>query len=218
MDWTRILTPLGLTAIVGAAATYFFALLKDARDRLKKLESDLLKSRDEAYGQIWRLTGALNLFGPAHSINCSTLSGQLTDWYFSKGQMLTEDSKSRYFLVQEVLNLCSLRNIWPTRPSDKLLFSGDKRTIPILRELRTTRLRIPDRGDEGSYELTELETHFRHFKEKCNNSPEEIPQDDAWLLLQFLMSAFRSRVTNELGSRTVIKSRAKRKEARRDAP
>jgi hypothetical protein len=215
MDWTQILTPVGVTAIVGAAATYFFTRLKDARDRLAKLESDLLKSRDEAYGQIWHLTGTLNLFGPAYSVNCSKLSGQLTEWYFSKGQTLTEDSKSRYFLVQEVLNFFSLRDFWPTRPSDELLYNGMKRTIPTLREHRHARLGIPVKGDEGTYELEELEAYFYAFKERCN-SRKEIPQEDAWLLLQFVMSAFRSRVTNELGSRADVRSRKTRRSARRD--
>lgn len=210
MDWTQILTPVGLTAIVGAAATYFFTLLKDARDRLAKLENDLLKSRDEAYGQIWHLTGVLNLFGPAHSVNCSTLSGQLTEWYFSKGQMLTEDSKSRYFLVQEVLSFCNLRKIWPSRPPDELLYNGKKRTIPTLRERRATKLGIPVRGNEGEYEVGELETYFHRFKERCKPSLEEGSQEDAWLLLQLVMSALRSRVTNELGSRVDVRSLKKR--------
>jgi hypothetical protein len=206
MDWTAVLTPVGVTAIVGAAATYFFTRLKDARDRIEGLENDLLKSREEAYGQIWHLTGALNLFGPARSVNCARLSGQLTDWYFSKGQMLTENSKSRYFLVQEVLNFYNLRRICPSRPIDELLYGGERRTIAVLRELRATGLAIRVKGDEATYRLAELETYVRNFKAACNRSPEAISQVDAWLLLQLVMSAFRSTVTAEIGSRVETRS------------
>lgn len=209
MNWSHFWTKAAL-AILGAVLAYIAALLKDARDRIGTLETDLLKSRDKAYIQIWKLTGALNLFGPPHPINCTTLSQQFTDWYFSKGQMLTEDAKSRYFLVQELLNLYLLRNIMPTRPSDELLFAGEKRTIATLRDRRSKRLDIPDRGDQGTYSVKELETYFASFKQSPSAGSEE-RSEDAWLLLQFVMSSFRSEATNELGSRADVRSRKRTK-------
>jgi hypothetical protein len=180
--------------------------LKGRIARIDRLERDLLKSRGDAYGEIWTLTGALNLFGPANSINCTKLSRDLTGWYFSKGQLLTKESKPRYFLVQEVLNFFRLRGNSPSRPSDERLYSGEKRTIEAVRAYRAERLAIPARGDEASYAFGELERYVRQFKTKCNQSPEEVSAEDAWLLLQFVMSAFRSCVTQELGSRDVVHS------------
>ena len=206
MNWSQLWTQ-GALAVLGAVLAYVAALLKDARDRIGTLETNLLKSRIEAYGDIWKLTGALNLFGQAHPVDCAALSEQFTEWYFSKGQMLTEESKSRYFLVQEVLNFYCLRNIRPVRPSGELLFSGSKRTITALREHRFARLSIPVRGNEGVYELGELESYVRQFKTKRIDS-EEMPEN-AWLLLQFVMRAFRSGVIDELGSRADVRSRAK---------
>jgi hypothetical protein len=181
--------------------------LKGRLARIDRLERDLLKSRGDAYGEIWALTGALNLFGPANPINCTKLSRDLTGWYFSKGQLLTKDSKPHYFLVQEVINFLRLRGISPSRPSDERLYSGENRTIKAVRAYRAERLAIPARGDEASYSFAELETYVRDFKSKCNQSlPEEVAAENAWLLLQFVMSAFRSCVTEELGSRDVVHS------------
>ena len=205
MDWTSVLTSLGVAGVVGAGATYFFNRLNDARGRIERLETDLMKSRDEAYGQIWNLTGALNLFGPAHPVHCANLSGELTNWYFSKGQMLTEDSKLQYFLVQEVLNFLRLRGISPCRPSDELLYSGEERTIDAVRARRAERLAVEAKTNEGSYTFEELAACVDDFKSTCNPSREEV-SENAWLLLQFVMSAFRSRVTKELGSRVAMSS------------
>jgi hypothetical protein len=214
MEWSAAITSLGVPAAVGAlvAALISYPLnrkiehLKGRIARIDRLERDLLKSRSDAYGEIWTLTGALNLFGPTCSVNCAMLSKDLTSWYFSKGQLLTSESKPRYFLVQEVLNFFRMRGIALIRLSDELLYGGEKRTIEAVRAHRTARLGIPARGDEANYAFAELERYVRRFKEKCNPPSEEASPEDAWLLLQFVMSAFRSCVTQELGSRDVVHS------------
>jgi hypothetical protein len=215
MNLTDVIKLLAASTVVSAlvAALISYPLnrklehLKGRIARIDRLERDLLKIRGDAYGEIWTLTGALNLFGPANLINCTKLSKDLTGWYFSKGQLLTKESKPRYFLAQEVINFLRLRGISPSRPSDELLFSGENRTIQAVKAHRAERLAIPARGDEASYSFAELETFVRDFKVKCNQSlPEEVSSEDAWLLLQFVMSAFRSCVTQELGSRDVVHS------------
>lgn len=214
MNLTDVIKLLGASTVVSAlvAALISYPLnrklehLKGRIARIDRLERDLLKSRGDAYGEIWALTGALNLFGPTISVNFTKLSKDLTNWYFSKGQLITKESKPRYFLVQEVLNFFRMRSMVLSRPSDELLYSGEKRTIEAVRAHRAARLAIPARGDEGNYTFAELETYVRKFKGKCNQSPEEVSPEDAWLLLQFVMSAFRSCVTQELGSRDVVHS------------
>lgn len=216
MEWPAAITSLGVPAAVGAvvAALVSYPLnrklehLKGRLARIDRLERDLLKSRGDAYGEIWKLTGALNLFGPTISIDFANLSIDLTNWYFSRGQLLTMESKPRYFLVQEVLNFFRMRGIAVSRPSDEVLYGGEKRTIEAVRAHRMARLRIPAKGDDANYSFSELETYVRTFKATCNQSPNEVSPEDAWLLLQFVMSAFRSCVTQELGSRDVVHSSA----------
>jgi hypothetical protein len=175
--------------------------IKSAQEKVKRLESERLKRGEGAYEEIWTLTRALNLFGPANSVDCAKLSEDLTTWYFSKVQTLTNESKARYFLLQELLNFFRMRSITLSRPSDELLYSGESSTIQALRAYRAERLAIPAKGDEASYPLGDLETYVRKFKAKCNRPPEEVSPEDAWLLLQLVMSAFRSGITQELGSR-----------------
>ncbi len=181
--------------------------VKAAQQRVERLESELLKSRDEAYDEIWKLTGAINLFGSPTSVNYDELSLGLTHWYFPKGRVLTEDSKSRYFLVQEVLNFLSLRKTPLKRPSGEILFSGNERTIDAVRTCRTRQLGVAAKGNEGSYTLQELAECVSHCKQKFLAAPNETePSEVAWLLLQFVMSAFRSGLVEELGSRDHVQS------------
>jgi hypothetical protein len=214
MNLTDVIKLLGASTVVSAlvAALISYPLnrklehLKGRIARIDRLERDLLKSRGDAYGEIWALTGALNLFGPTISVNCSKLSKELTSWYFSKGLLLTSESKPRYFLVQEVLNFFRMRGISLSRPSDDVLYGGEKRTIEAVRAHRAARLAIPARGDEASYAFADLEAYVREYKAKYNHTPEDVSSEDSWLLLQFVMSAFRSCVTQELGSRDVVHS------------
>ena len=92
-----------------ANATENIERVKATLLRMERLESELLKSRGEAYGEIWKLTHSVNLFGPTMATDDAELSAQLRDWYFSHGWALTVDAKRRYFLVQEVLNYLHMR-------------------------------------------------------------------------------------------------------------
>ena len=127
-----------------------------ALDRAERLEADLIKSRGEGYGEIWKLTGSLNLFGPRGDVETEDLSAQLKNWYFENGWVLTDTSKRRYFLVQEILNFGMFTSISFRRPAGEELFSSPKRPVDVLRQLRSTLLNVEGRGDEGSYAVSEL--------------------------------------------------------------
>ena len=178
--------------------------VKVALARVERLEADLLKSRGEAYGQIWRLTASLNLFGPITPIDNSELSQQLKNWYFERGWVLTQESKRRYFLVQEVLGFLKLRSIAFRRPGDEFLFGSESRPIELLRQMRLETLNIKVRGDEGSYSIEELETCVSEWKSQSLKSSGEDQSESAWILLQFVLSAFRSGIVDELGSREAV--------------
>jgi len=69
--------------------------LKSGLRRVERLETDLFQLRSAGYGQIWQLTGALNLFGSECHADCVQLSDRLKDWYFEHGHVLKDESKSR---------------------------------------------------------------------------------------------------------------------------
>jgi hypothetical protein len=56
--------------------------VKAALLRMERLESDLPKSRGDAYGEIWKLTGSINLFGPVIPASCAELSARLRGLVF----------------------------------------------------------------------------------------------------------------------------------------
>src|SRR5262249_39704248 len=152
-----------------------------------------------------KLTGSLNLFGPITDVKTEDLSGQLKDWYFEHGWVLTEGSKRRYFLVQEVLNFAMLRSFSFRRPADELLFSSTTRPVDVLNKLRSTLLGVEGRGDEGKYEVTELEKHVSAWKSQVlTNNGQEYLAERNWVLLQFVLSQFRSGIVEELGSREIV--------------
>src|SRR5262249_47289557 len=57
-----------------AAAEERLEHIKAALIRVERLEADLVKSRGEGYGAIWKLTGSLNLFGPETELDCKKFS------------------------------------------------------------------------------------------------------------------------------------------------
>lgn len=176
--------------------------------RMERLESDILKNRDDAYGEIWKLTGAINMFGNPLPVDCETLSLGLTNWYFPKGRLLTEDSKSRYFLVQEVLNFLLVRGIQLKRPSGEVLYCGEQRPIDAVRDCRARLLGVAPKPNEGNYTIDELHACISHCKAKLSAAPHPAEsQESAWLLLQFVMSAFRSCLVEELGTRNPVHAR-----------
>jgi hypothetical protein len=119
--------------------------------------------------------------------------------------MLTRKAKPRYFLVQEVLNFFMTRSIAFSRPAGEKLFVGSDRTLKLLREVRKQELGIEPRDDEAFYPFSELEGYVNAFKARLP----EASGEKAWLLLQFVMSAFRSQVTQDLGSREEVQTLAR---------
>jgi len=193
--------------------------VKSALQRVERLQSDLLKSRDDAYGDIWKLTGAVNLFSTPLPVDCAALSTSLTNWYYAKGWLLTSESKARYFLLQETLNLLALRSVSLNRPSDEVLFGGDTRTVDVLRRLRSEQLQVAPRGDDGHYPIEELAACVNCCKIRLSHGNNgQVSREFGWLALQFVMSAFRSRLTLELGSRDMIQSSAAVEEHRVERP
>jgi len=176
--------------------------VKAALQRLERLEGELLKSRDSAYGEIWQLSKCVNLFGPTVPVDCSAVSRSLTDWYFIKGRLLTQNCRQVYFAIQEVLNFYDVRSIAPTRPTPDVLFCSKKRPVDVLIALETDRLGIPSKGNLVTYSQAELSSYVDNFKARFSSPRAEAADaEDAWLLLHFLMSTLRSRLGNELGWR-----------------
>jgi hypothetical protein len=139
------------------------------------------------------------------SADDAKLSAQLRDWYFSHGWALTVDAKRRYFLVQEVLNYFHMRGISFRRPADEQLFGRSARPIEVLREFRARELQIEARGDDANYSIGELEACVSAWKSRHGaNGRGETNPEHAWVLLQFVMSAFRSCMVEELGSRSNV--------------
>ena len=185
-----------------ASASERIESVKAALLRMERLESDLLKIRGYAYGEIWKLTGSINLFGPAMPASCAELSAKLRDWYFLHGWVLTQEAKKKYFLVQEVLNFLLMRSIPVTRPADEQLFGDSGRPIEILSGLRTREVQLEPRAEDADYSIAEMEACVSAWKSSQNvtDSGKKDPEQ-AWIVLQFVMSVFRSRLVLELGSR-----------------
>ena len=172
---------------------------KSALDRMERLEAELAKSRGAGYGAIWKLTGSLNLFGPESTINSKELSSKLTDWYFEHGWVLSEESKSRYFLVQEILNFGFLQSITYKRPADEELYGSTDRTLDVLKLLRFMLLEIKILKKNVEYNVDELETYVVSWKfPKSKNNSKEANAETNWVLLQFVLSAFRTHMIKEL--------------------
>ena len=181
--------------------------VKAALQRLERLEGELLKSRDSAYGEIWELSKCVNLFGPTVPVDCAAVSRILTDWYFSKGRLLTQNCRQIYFTIQEVLNYYNVRSINPTRPPAPVLYCGNERPVDVLIRLEAERLGIPPKGNLGTYSRAELSAYVDNFKARSDSAPGKIiDAEDAWLLLHFLMSTLRNRLGHELGWRKDLQS------------
>ena len=164
-----------------------------------------MRSRGEAYGEIWSLTGALSLFGPVKSISAPDLSARLSDWYFTRGWLLTSPSKGRYFLIQEVLNFFILHSLSFRRPADEILFGSPSRAMDELRKIRNIELGIDPRGDDGRYSLKEIQVCVGAWKSRRLGATRDTTlPEQAWVLLQFVMSSFRTHLTDELKSRDAV--------------
>lgn len=168
----------------------------------ERVDADRVRSRGEAYGEIWELTGALSLFGPVKSPNASDLSARLSHWYFMRGWLLTPESKGRYFVIQDVLNFFLLHSLAFRRPADEILFGSPTRAMDELRKIRNIELGLESRGDEGRYTLKEIQVCVGAWKSRrLTNARENTIPEQAWVLLQFVMSSFRTHLADELKSR-----------------
>ena len=184
-----------------AQANERIELVRSALQRVERLESELVKNRDDAYGEIWKLSKCVNLFGPTVPVDCSAVSQALTDWYFTKGRLLTQGCRQIHFAIQEVLNYYHVRSIRPTRPAAEVLYCSIKRPVDVLIDLEAERLGIPAKGNLRLFSQTELSSYVDNFKARSHSAEADVEAENAWLLLHFLMSSFRSRLVEELGWR-----------------
>jgi hypothetical protein len=85
------------------------------------------------------------------------------------------------------------------------LYCDTGRPIEVVRRLRSAALGIEHRGDAGAYSIAELEACVSHWKAAyLKDAGRESTPQGTWLLLQFVMSEFRSRLAGELGSRSSV--------------
>lgn len=205
----------GLAA--GAAGTALGWVLNSAIrtyfQRRERALADRLAARSAAYGDIWTLTGALNLFGPEARPNLADFSRRMSDWYFARGQSLTPNARDHYFLIQEALTVCRLYRIRLARPDDETLCQDPNGRPPVkvldsLRKALFERLRAA-RASAGPAPAPSTDTQFVKLRRvvddwKAEVSREDAPRrdgTDAWIVLQYLLSTFRSRLGEEIGSR-----------------
>jgi hypothetical protein len=228
MDWAAVVAGAGGgVAIVGALGVFArdnltnylksrlesdaatkLAQLNAALARVERLESELLRSRGESYGEIWTLTGALNLFGPTSALDMETLSDKLTTWYFAHGWLLTDAAKDLYFLVQEVLNFAMLRSLSFRRPDGETLYGGGRRPVDVLRDLRKRSFGI-DPG-ETVVDHAQLAAIVDRWKLRAAGRSTPNVEEEGWILFQWVMSTFRAEITEDLGSRLATRTLAGR--------
>ncbi len=193
--WAALIT--GGLALVGSIYSACMAYLGKRKQSL--LESSLRRiertelSRSAGYGEIWTLTGCLNLFGPSSDLNSKETSEALKEWYFKHGLVLKKASKNRYFLVQEILNFSILREATFRRPSGELLYATSERPVQALRNLQSQHFRDKD----GRTRPESLESYVNSWKSDFDNQT-PTPETN-WILLQFAMSSFRSGLIADLG-------------------
>ena len=180
--------------------TYLKDKLEIEREkRLKLFEFSLTKianleeSRNAGYGEIWTLTGSLNLFGPKTEPDIKDISTRFTDWYFKYGLLLKKESQRRYFLIQEVLTFAIFKSMLFKSPSPDMLFYKKDRPVSVLDDLRIQYLGSSDnKGD-----IEKLESFVTKWKMK--STERKIEDEGNWILLQLLLSRFRSHLIKELG-------------------
>jgi hypothetical protein len=179
--------------------------VRAALARVDHLETDLIQSRGEAYGEIWSLTGSISVFGTVKPISAAELSSKFSHWWFAQGWLLTEESRGRCFLIQEVLNFYILRGLSFHRPPEEQLFGSPMHTLDVLRAMRTEELGIHVCSDDSKYSLEELQDCVAAWKSKrINATRDTTTPEQAWILIQFLMSAFRTKLTGELRSKDIF--------------
>ncbi|WP_317932751.1 hypothetical protein [Halioxenophilus sp. WMMB6] len=163
--------------------------LQASLDKIARLEV----ARSAGYKKIWSISGSLNLFGPTEEPDVRELSTQLKDWYFSHGLLIKKESKDLYFLVQEVLSFAIFKSLSFKRPSPELLFGSDERPVQLLDNLCRDYFGALD--ENGHFET--LASFVGQWKRTINEQP--VLEDKNWILLQLLLSRFRSQLLLDLG-------------------
>lgn len=180
--------------------------LNAALTRVARLEEELSKNREMSYSELWGHTDSLNLFGPTKSVACADLGLVLKDWYFTHGWLMTQEARDRYFLVQEALNFGALKSVKLQRPADEELYDAvEVRTVDSLRSIRQERPDVKPPAPREDYKYTELTSALQKWKSDVITSTDpRLSGENGWVLIQFLLSAFRTQIVNELGSREAL--------------
>lgn len=197
----------GIDAKIRFEADERMSRLTAALTRVEKLEDNLHQKRQDSYAEVWTSTGAVNLFGKSNECNQVALSRKLSDWYFTQGWTLSEQARTHYFLVQEVLSYAILRSIEFKRPTDDILLTSEHSPVDVLWELRKTMLHLPKNlNPRVSIGLDALRAAVVAWKNDPGNPQETAAQEKAWVIFQLVASTFRSRLTKEQGSREPIRA------------
>lgn len=191
------------TAAIEELSAARMETLKAELARAERLDSERLRLRGRSYGEIWALTGAANLFGQSSEVDQGALSAKLRDWYFKQGWLLSDHAKTHYFLVQETLDFAILRSIGLKRPGDEVLYASERSPVEVLRHIGQTTLRLPDlRSDKPTrYSLQDIRAAIVDWKKNPGDANGLTAGERAWVIFQLVMSSFRTRLTDELGSR-----------------
>ncbi|MGB3243565.1 MAG: hypothetical protein WBB25_03460 [Sulfitobacter sp.] len=114
--------------------------------RYETLLARVDRERTGAYGDIWTLTGAFNLYGPETAPDLTTLQTKMRDWYFKHGQYMTPDVRDWYFCAMELLGAMQTAGVEPVRLPAIELYGRQSDTGAVLREALSRRRGRMDRS------------------------------------------------------------------------
>jgi len=199
--------PKVIAALIAAISSIFLSLFnltvglkreKKLSLRNSKLEK-LHTLKSEGFEKIWKHTGELNLFGSFDSLDLVSLSDGLKKWYFEHGLILgskSKLSKDIYFLIQEALQIILLNSDTVKRPDDKELYNNPElNTTEALNEIRGNKLKIEFNIKNAT--IDDLKGCLMNWKKSYTK--EDIQPERNWLMVQLLMSKFRSEMIKDLG-------------------
>lgn len=199
-----------IVAMVGAIAGFLFgwwrerdvAGLESKLAEQTQKNAELLQMQNRSYGEFWKLTGELNLFGPTDGADLTELSAKFAKWYYESGETLGEDFKHHFFIVQEFLGLCRLQELKTSRPSDERILGSldlvEGTAISRLDDMRE--LAFGDAAKAISKDknriatVDQLRALFNTWRREPQGGKNFTAEEKAWLLLQWLLSLLRSRV------------------------
>ncbi len=177
--------------------------LQSLLNRYEAVHLKVFETREDGFGSIWILTSGLNLYGSTCQLkaeNIAKLSDDLSRWYFRFGLVISNDTKDRYFLAQDVLSVLVHEKQTAERPEPSVLhLSGITRDR--LRDLRTSELGLlPDRP-RFRRKKTRISNRLLNaavsiWKHRVSAGFDNPSQN--WLLLQCLFSELRSCLMRDL--------------------